>query len=292
MKLFAIFIFTSIFSLSFSQRKLSGEYQGILYTDELNYSDAQPIYFSLTVVRGLIDGKMRLEEKNSTNYTIWKLNGNVSENQVGSADKHFQLLQQRVIKQSGQEKITCFSQLTWRFDDSTGYLKGYQQPVKCAGRTFQILLYKSDFEWHEGKEPLQSHSWVNRLVTDLKAGLSSPEKRKAELKNFQFQAVHFDYDKHDLKPEYHTYLLSVVKTVKSHSDLRIRVIGHTDSDGSNAYNERLSQRRTESIVDFLEKNGLSRDRIVVEFKGEKVPVSNNKSEEGKRKNRRVDFEFY
>jgi OmpA-OmpF porin, OOP family len=282
----------TIFGFSFSQRKLSGEYQGIIYTDGLDFSDAQPIYFSLTVVRGLVDGKMRYEEKNSTNYVIWKLSGKVTENQLATSDKHFQLQQQRVLKQSSQEKITCFSQLNWRYDDSTGYLKGYQQPIKCAGKSFYVLLYKSEFEWHEGKEPLQTHSWVNRLVSDLKAGLSSPEKRKVELKNFQFQAVHFDYDKHDLKSEYHAYLLSVVKTVKSHSDLRIRVIGHTDSDGSNAYNERLSQRRTESIVDFLERNGLPRDRIVVEFKGEKAPVGSNKSEEGKRKNRRVDFEFY
>lgn len=280
-----VFTFFISFGISWTQKKLSGEYQAIIYSDEKNYSDAQPVYFSMTVIKGLIDGKMRFETKNTSDFVITKLVGNVVES------RNFQMQQVKVLKQSTTEKINCFQFISWQFNDSTGFFVGDMKPNKCGGSNFKIIAYKSEFEWHENKETIQGHQWVNRLIEDLKAGLSSPEKRKQELRQFAFQSVYFDYDKDSLKVIYHPYLLSVVKMVKSHSDLRIRLIGHTDSDGSDAYNIKLSQRRTAAISKFLEENGLAKDRIVIDYKGEKIPVGNNKTEEGKRKNRRVDFEF-
>ena len=83
----------------------------------------------------------------------------------------------------------------------------------------------------------------------------------------------------------------MIRVIKSHSDLRIKITGHTDSDGSDEYNEDLSQRRAESLVNFFVRNGMQRDRIVIDFKGEKEPVGSNKTDEGKQSNRRVDFSF-
>jgi len=79
--------------------------------------------------------------------------------------------------------------------------------------------------------------------------------------------------------------------ILSHSDLRILVIGHTDSDGSDHYNKSLSKRRAESIIQFFTNSGLRRDRIVIDFKGESSPVESNKTTEGRSRNRRVDFRF-
>jgi outer membrane protein OmpA-like peptidoglycan-associated protein len=85
--------------------------------------------------------------------------------------------------------------------------------------------------------------------------------------------------------------MKIIKITKSHSDLRIQVTGHTDSDGSNTYNKKLSKRRAESIIKFFTKRGLRRDRIVIDFKGESEPIETNQTKDGKRKNRRVDFTF-
>jgi outer membrane protein OmpA-like peptidoglycan-associated protein len=83
----------------------------------------------------------------------------------------------------------------------------------------------------------------------------------------------------------------MIRMVKSHSDLRILITGHTDSDGSDAYNIELSKRRAAALVRFFEKNGLAKSRVEIDFKGEKEPVDRNDTDTGKQKNRRVDFRF-
>ena len=79
--------------------------------------------------------------------------------------------------------------------------------------------------------------------------------------------------------------------VKSHSDLRIEITGHTDADGSDAYNLALSKKRSEALLSFFSANGLPKDRVVIQYKGEKEPVDQNQTDEGKQRNRRVDFRF-
>ena len=83
----------------------------------------------------------------------------------------------------------------------------------------------------------------------------------------------------------------MIKVVEGHTDLRVKVTGHTDADGSDAYNDDLSKRRAEAIIKFFTDRGLSRDRLEFDFKGEKQPVDNNDTPEGKQHNRRVDFKF-
>jgi len=79
--------------------------------------------------------------------------------------------------------------------------------------------------------------------------------------------------------------------VKSHSDLRIEITGHTDADGSDTYNLTLSKRRSEALLLFFTQNGLAKDRMVISFKGEREPVDKSQTNEGKQRNRRVDFRF-
>jgi outer membrane protein OmpA-like peptidoglycan-associated protein len=79
--------------------------------------------------------------------------------------------------------------------------------------------------------------------------------------------------------------------VKSHSDLRIEITGHTDADGSDTYNLKLSKRRSEALLLFFTQNGLAKDRVVISFKGEREPVDYTQTHEGKQRNRRVDFKF-
>jgi outer membrane protein OmpA-like peptidoglycan-associated protein len=162
---------------------------------------------------------------------------------------------------------------------------------KCPEEKGKIILYKSKFDFNDKPEPLQAHSWFDRFANDLKEGLSSPEQRLVELRNFKFDPIYFDYDKYEIKGEYQDYLRKMIKMVKSHSDLRIKITGHTDADGSDKYNEKLSQNRAKALIRFFEENGLEKSRVVIDFKGEKQPVDSNKTPEGKQKNRRVDFAF-
>jgi outer membrane protein OmpA-like peptidoglycan-associated protein len=83
----------------------------------------------------------------------------------------------------------------------------------------------------------------------------------------------------------------MIRMVKSHSDLRILITGHTDADGSDTYNITLSKRRAASLERFFEANGLPKSRVEIDFKGENEPVDRNDTSEGKQNNRRVDFRF-
>ena len=100
----------------------------------------------------------------------------------------------------------------------------------------------------------------------------------------------FDVNKADLKPEGRAKLDDLVSKMAGINLEVIIAVGHTDSDGSDAFNQRLSVRRAESVKNYLATKGVERNRIYTEGKGEKQPVADNKTREGKAKNRRVEVE--
>ena len=100
----------------------------------------------------------------------------------------------------------------------------------------------------------------------------------------------FDFNKADLKPEAKTKLDDLVSKTKEINLEVIIAVGHTDSVGTDAYNDKLSVRRAESIKTYLTSKGLEANRVYTEGKGKKQPVADNKTAEGRAKNRRVEIE--
>ena len=102
--------------------------------------------------------------------------------------------------------------------------------------------------------------------------------------------AHFDFDKSALKPEGKAKLDDLVGKLKAVNLEVIIAIGHTDSIGSNAYNQKLSVRRANAVKAYLVSKGIEANRIYTEGKGETQPVASNKTKEGRAKNRRVEIE--
>ena len=100
----------------------------------------------------------------------------------------------------------------------------------------------------------------------------------------------FDFNKSVLKPEGKAKLDDLVSKVKGINLEVIIAVGHTDSVGSDAYNQKLSVRRSESVKAYLVSSGIEKNRVYTEGKGEKQPVADNKTAEGRAKNRRVEIE--
>ena len=100
----------------------------------------------------------------------------------------------------------------------------------------------------------------------------------------------FDFDKSVLKPEGKAKLDDLVSKVKDINLEVIIAVGHTDSRGSDAYNQKLSVRRSEAVKAYLVSKGIEKNRVYTEGKGEKQPVADNKTKEGQAKNRRVEIE--
>jgi len=102
--------------------------------------------------------------------------------------------------------------------------------------------------------------------------------------------VLFDFDKAVLKNEGKSKLDDLAAKVKAINLEVVIAIGHTDSVGSDAYNQKLSVRRAESVKAYLVSKGVEPNRIYTEGKGEKQPVASNKTKDGRQKNRRVEIE--
>jgi OOP family OmpA-OmpF porin len=100
----------------------------------------------------------------------------------------------------------------------------------------------------------------------------------------------FDFNKSVLKPEGKAKLDDLVDKVKGINLEVVIAVGHTDSVGADAYNQGLSVRRSEAVKAYLVSKGIERNRVYTEGKGEKQPVADNKTAEGRAKNRRVEIE--
>ena len=100
----------------------------------------------------------------------------------------------------------------------------------------------------------------------------------------------FDVNKSVLKPEAKSKLDDLVSKTAGVNLEVIIAVGHTDSDGSDAANQKLSVARSEAVKAYLTSKGVEKNRVYTEGKGEKQPVADNKTKEGKAKNRRVEIE--
>ena len=100
----------------------------------------------------------------------------------------------------------------------------------------------------------------------------------------------FDFDKSVLKAEGKAKLDDLVGKVKGINLEVIIAVGHTDSVGSDAYNQKLSVKRSDAVKAYLVSKGIEKNRVYTEGKGEKQPVADNKTSAGRSKNRRVEIE--
>jgi len=116
-----------------------------------------------------------------------------------------------------------------------------------------------------------------------------PEPPKEETFVFDSGRLNFDFDKSVVKPQYFE-LLRNVKDYAEQNDLRLTIIGHTDSKGTDAYNMALGMRRAVAVRDKLIEFGLDPARVLsVESRGESEPIAPNDTEEGRFENRRIEF---
>jgi len=283
-KVLFFFVFC-LHAISHSQ-DLSGFWRGAMIPNGMNIEKGTVIYIEIAASNADITGISREEIYGTETYALKKISG------TKNASNELMLKQVVISQKTSPSKITwCRMNMSLKYNSVTGYLEGTYESFDCKNTAGKLILYRTEDRFSTDKKPLTSHHWFDNLKKDLASGLYAPEIRKKELENFVFKPIYFDFDKDEIRPEYVEFLNSMIKIVNSHSDLRIKVTGHTDADGSDNYNDGLSKRRAESIIQFFTQRGLDRDRLEFDFKGEKQPVDSNETPEGKQRNRRVDFVF-
>lgn len=103
------------------------------------------------------------------------------------------------------------------------------------------------------------------------------------------KGVNFDYDKSILRPEAFPVLNEVAETLNRYPEVRTEIAGHTDWNNTDDYNQRLSERRATSVMDYLISKGVAANRMTARGYGESMPIADNNTEEGQFQNRRVEL---
>ena len=101
--------------------------------------------------------------------------------------------------------------------------------------------------------------------------------------------VTFDFAKYDLKPQFYPALNTIASTLKEYNQTIVEVSGHTDSVGSDAANQTLSERRANAVAAYLTGQGVQQSRLEVVGMGERYPVAGNDTDSGRALNRRVEI---
>jgi outer membrane protein OmpA-like peptidoglycan-associated protein len=102
----------------------------------------------------------------------------------------------------------------------------------------------------------------------------------------------FGYDSATLKPEAKTNIKKLAEILKKYPGSNVLITGHTDSDGTEKYNQTLSEKRAKSVLDYALVQGVSSSRLSIVGLGETEPIASNETDEGKQLNRRVEIAIY
>jgi outer membrane protein OmpA-like peptidoglycan-associated protein len=105
----------------------------------------------------------------------------------------------------------------------------------------------------------------------------------------KIENIHFKFDSYEITPEYQTYLRGLAMLFKANPEWQVSLSGHTDGVGNAAYNLELSKNRAKSTKSFLERNGITPERVAFDFFGMTKPIASNGTPEGRYLNRRVEI---
>ncbi|PCI93722.1 MAG: hypothetical protein COB15_15890 [Flavobacteriales bacterium] len=131
--------------------------------------------------------------------------------------------------------------------------------------------------------------FTDNIVADIE--LKPMEAGRA----FKLKNILYDFDRASLRPESIVELDRLVVILTEHAAIKVEISSHTDSKGTDTYNQRLSQRRAQSVIDYLIKKGITKSRLVASGYGEAKPVAPNElpngddNPDGRQQNRRTEF---
>jgi len=130
------------------------------------------------------------------------------------------------------------------------------------------------------------------LVSNIKLAAGAPDTRNKLITEGKFvtSGILFDVNSDKIKPQSYGVLKDIANVLTDNSSVKVKIVGHTDSDGKDADNLNLSKRRAEAVKASLAKDfGIDASRLETDGKGASQPVDTNNTAEGKANNRRVEF---
>ena len=154
-----------------------------------------------------------------------------------------------------------------------------------AGRNYGIAVRKEGYLFH-------SENFIIDINADYVEYVKDVALKKVEIGSvIVLRNIFFDFDKATIRPESANELDRLIKLLTENPTLKIELGSHTDSKGSDEYNMKLSDSRSQSVVSYLISKGIGADRLVAKGYGETKPIDTNDTDEGRQNNRRTEFKI-
>jgi outer membrane protein OmpA-like peptidoglycan-associated protein len=154
-----------------------------------------------------------------------------------------------------------------------------------SGKNYGIAVKKEGYLFHSENFDLPASADYQEVEKNI-------DLKKVEIgQTIVLKNIFFDFDKATIRPESANELDRLIKLLTENPTLKIELGSHTDSKGSDDYNQKLSQSRSQSVVTYLIGKGISSDRLVAKGYGETMPVATNDTDAGRQENRRTEFKI-
>jgi outer membrane protein OmpA-like peptidoglycan-associated protein len=166
---------------------------------------------------------------------------------------------------------------------------------KTGGKKYTIGKYEEATDYYVNRQKNSDISPGNRIVmaaaADMPADMTAEEQRASLPLVIEVSDVLFEFDKWVIKGTFVPELDRWVEYFQNNPLVTADIYGHADSTGPEAYNQKLSERRAEAVVNYMVERGVKRERLTIKGFGESQPAASNDTLEGRQKNRRVELNF-
>ncbi len=154
-----------------------------------------------------------------------------------------------------------------------------------SGGNYGIAVRQEGYMFHSENFNIPDTLSFQEFVLDVKL-------KKIEVGNsVVLKNIFFDFDQSSIKPESVNELNRLVKLLKDNPKVKVEISSHTDDVGTEEYNQKLSESRCKSVIDYVISKGIVANRLLAKGYGETKPIANNDTEEGRQNNRRTEFKI-
>jgi len=177
--------------------------------------------------------------------------------------------------------------------------RNFQTAIKNAGFTIDFVSSPGQIVAHKGATWIfidnRGDYYYQTIVTEkemkqeVTADASSLSDEINKSGHVAVYGIHFDTGKAAILPDSEAALGEIVKLLQQNAELKLRVEGHTDNQGSAAANQALSEKRAQAVVAWLTAHGVAANRLTAKGFGQTKPIEDNGTEDGRAKNRRVEL---
>lgn len=267
-------------------QNVTGNWQGIMThpNDTAGFTDNYAFWLYIEQEGSDISGQSRVEMANSKNFSVLNFKGSFKNNHLSIKETSWE----ESYMQDGMYINWCQKMMTliYTWEDSTESLRGIWTSNEPDCGPGEIYVHRTGKEF--SRTTSQSHDYIT--FSEFKDKLRKGESVlgvKVILPEVTFEA----YQAH-LIPEARPVLKELKDLLMEYENIRIDILGHTGNLGSDQYNLTLSHTRAKTVKDFLAKLGISESRLHFHGFGESRPIATNTTEEGRRQNRRIEFEVF